>query len=267
MSKPSDDLSALFRSLRPDESAFRENTSSGVRDAEQRWPLFKAVAPQKPQDAPALSEHERQRWTSQEKSPAGTRKPALSLPALSDKMSKGLGKISEQASRNIATVKPATRWESQEQLVEGAARHPLLQQPERPRTMLAEPAPVPVPLANEFAKNEPLKNGSAIRTPTAVKVLSEVADAGSRNGLDLFNKKPAPTAPALVSVQMPKTSEISETSKISETPERDLPATRRNDESLKSIFSRLEARPEAKPEVEVKPIIKRSSFLDRLGKR
>ena len=259
MSKPSDDLSALFRSLRPDESAFRENTSSGVRDAEQRWPLFKAVAPQKPQDVPALSEHERQRWTSQEKSSAGTRKPALSLPALSDKMSKGLGKISEQAFRNIATVKPATRWESQEQLVEGTVRHPSLQQSERPRIMLAEPAPVP--LASGFAKNEPLKNGSVTRVPVTTKALFEVADAGSRNGLGLLDKKPALTTPALVPMQMPKIS------KISGMPEHDLPVTRRNDESLKSIFSRLEAKPEAKPEIEVKPIIKRSSFLDRLGKR
>ena len=243
MSKPSDDLSALFRSLRPDESAFRENTSSGVRDAEQRWPLFKAVAPQKPQDAPALSEHERQRWTSQEKSPAGTRKPALSLPALSDKMSKGLGKISEQAFRNIATVKPATRWESQEQLVEGTARHPLLQQPERPRTMLAEP----VLLANK----------SVNRVPTAVKALPDVPAAASRTGLDIFNRKPAPAAAALVSVQLPKMSEMPKMS------EHDAPVAGRSDELLKSIFNRLQA----KPEVEVKPIIKRSSFLDRLGKR
>lgn len=250
MSKPSDDLSALFRSLRPDESVSRENTSSGVRDAEQRWPLFKAVAPQKPQDTPALSEQERQRWISQEKSAASARKPALSLPALSDKMSKSLGKISEQAVRNIATVKPATRWESQEQLVEGATEQPLLQPSERPRTVLAEPVPVP-------QASGPVKNGSATRTPTAAKALSEVPDAGSRTGLGLFDKKPAPTAPALVSVQMPKMSEMPEM------PEHDLPVTRRSDESLKSIFSRLEA----KPEVEVKPTIKRSSFLDRLGKR
>ena len=190
MPKPSDDLSALFRSLRPDESVFRENTSSGVRDAEQRWPLFKAVAPQKPQDVPALSEQERQRWTSQEKSAASARKPALSLPALSDKMSKGLGKISEQAARNIATVKPATRWESQEHIVEGAAGHPLLQASERPKTVLAEP----VPLANGPV-------GPVNRVPTAVKALSEVPAAGSRTGLRLFDKKPAPTVAALVSVQ------------------------------------------------------------------
>ena len=243
MSKPSDDLSALFRSLRPDESVFRENTSSSVRDAEQRWPLFKAVAPQKPQDAPALSEQERQRWVSQEKSAASARKPALSLPALSDKMSKGLGKISRQAVRNIATVKPATRWESQEHIVEGATEQPLLQPSERPRAVLAETVP--------------LTNMHVNRVPMAVKALSEVPDAGSRTGLDLFDKKPAPTAPALVSVQMSEMSEMPEMS------EHDLPVTGRSDESLKSIFSRLKA----KPEVEVKPIIKRSSFLDRLGKR
>ena len=247
MSKPSDDLSALFRSLRPDESVFREDTSSGVRDAEQRWPLFRAVAPEKPQDTPALSEQERQRWTSQEKPVAGARKPALSLPGLSDKMSKGLGEISGQAVRNTATVKPAKRWEPEEHVVEGAMEEPWLQPSERTGTVLAEPVP--------------LANAPANRVPTATKALSEVPAAGSRTGLGLFDKKPAPTVPALVSAQIPEIPEMSEM------PEHDAPVAGRSDESLKSIFSRLQAKPEVKPEVEVKPTIKRSSFLDRLGKR
>lgn len=238
MSKPSDDLSALFRSLRPDESVFKENTSSGVRDAEQRWPLFKTVAPQKPQDTPALSEQERQRWRSQEKSASSTRKPALSLPALSDKMSKGLGKISEQAVRNIAAVRPATRWESQEHVVESVAGQPLLQASERPRPALTE--------------SLPLVSQPANRTPIGVKALPAAPAAGSRTGLGSpDNRKPAPTASALVSVQPPKI------------PEYEASGASRSDESLKSIFSRLEA----KPEVETKLAMKRSSFLDRLGKR
>jgi hypothetical protein len=243
MSKPSDDLSALFRSLRPDESAFKENISSGVRDAEQRWPLFKTVAPQKPQDPPALSEQERQHWKSQEKSAASARKPALSLPALSDKMSKGLGKISEQAVRNIAAVRPAVRWESPEHIAEGAAGHSALQTSEQPRTASAEPAPL---------TSKPVN-----RAPMAVKALPEVLATGGRTGVDLFDKKPAPTAPALMSVQS------AQMLKIPEMSAHDAPAAGRSDESLKSIFSRLEA----KPEVEVKPAVKRSSFLDRLGKR
>ena len=237
MSKSSDDLSALFRSLRPDESVFTEDTSSGMRDAEQRWPLFRAVAPQKPQDAPALSDQERQRWASQEKPVAGARKPALSLPGLSDKMSKGLGKISGQAVRNTATVKPAKRWEPEEHVVEGAMEQPWLQPSERTETVLAEPVP--------------LANAPANRVPTATNALSEVPAAASRAGLGVFDKKPVPMVQAPVPVQMPEVSQ------------HDLPVTGVGDKSLKSIFSRLEA----KPEVEVKSVIKRSSFLDRLGKR
>lgn len=235
MSKPSDDLSALFRSLRPDESVFQENTSSGVRDAEQRWPLFKAVAPQKPQDAPALSEQERQRWASQEKPAAGTRKPALSLPGLSDKMSKNLDKMSGQAAKNTAAVKPATRWESEKHIVEGAMEQPLAQPSEPIRTVLADPVPQ--------------TNAPANRVPTVTKILSAVPAAGSRSGQGVFDEKPARTVPAPMSVPAALG--------------RDLPVDGRGDKSLKSIFSRLEA----KPEVEAKPAVKRSSFLDRLGKR
>lgn len=239
MPKPNDDLSALFRSLRPDESVFQENTTSSVRDAEQRWPLFKAVAPQKPQDTPALSAQERQNWVSQEKPVVGVRKPALSLPGLSDKMSSGLGKMSGQAVRNTAAVKPATRWESEEHVSDGATAQSLSQSPVRTKTVLAEPVPLTTTPVN--------------RAPTVTKVLSEVpvADSHSRTGLDVFNVKHSSKATSLVSVHIP------------EVPERALPVIDRGSDSLKSVFGRLQG----KPEVEVKLPVKRSSFLDRLGKR
>ncbi len=242
MSKPSDDLSALFRSLRPDESVFQENASSGAREAQQRWPLFKAVVPQKPQETPALTEQERQRWVSQEKSAVGTRKPALSLPGLSDKMSMSLGKMSVQAVKNTAAVKPATRWESERYVAEGAVEQPLAEPSERARTASVEPL---------RQTNTPIN-----RVPAVTKASSAapvVSVAGSQTGQGVFDKKPALSVPAQVPVPA--------------VPQRDLPAAGHGDESLKSIFSRLEAKPEAKPEVEVKSAVKRSSFMDRLGKR
>ena len=231
MSKPSDDLSALFRSLRPDESVFQENATSSVRDAQQRWPLFKAVAPQKPQDAPALTEEERQRWVSQEKPAVGARKPALSLPGLSDKMSESLGKMSVQAVKNTALVKPAMRWELEKHAAEGVVEQPS----ERAKSISVEPV---------TQANSPINHVAAVK-----KDFSAVPVAGSQTGRGVFDKKPALSGAAQVPVPT--------------VPERDLPVARHGDESLKSIFGRLQA----KPEIKVKPVVKRSSFLDRLGKR
>lgn len=228
MSKPNDDLSALFRSLRPDESAFQENTSTVARDAEQRWPLFKAVAPEKPQDTPALSAQERQRWVNQEKPQVGGRKPALSLPGLSDKMSKGLDKMSVRAVKNTAAVKPAVRREPEMPMVERAVERPV-EQPRSIRAATAQQASSPENRAAAAARALPAEPGGVV----------------GGTGLGALDKKPAVLASAPV------------------VPERDLPVAGRGDDLLKSIFSRLESKAEIAP----KPAGNRSSFLDRLGKR
>ena len=97
MSKPADNLSALFRSLGPDDTEFRANTHALAQEAEQRWPLFKAVPPRKPEITPILSAQERQRWDIPDRIDNGARKPALSLPGFSDKLARSLGRIAEQA--------------------------------------------------------------------------------------------------------------------------------------------------------------------------
>ena len=223
MSKPSDDLSALFRSLRPDETTSQERTSTVTRDAEQRWPLFKAVAPEKPQETPALTAQERQRWVNQERPEVSGRKPALSLPGLSDKMSKGLEKMSAWSIKNTASVKPAVRRESGNPAAERVF--------ERPRS---------APIA-ESPEASPIEN----RIVTAAKTLSGGPAVVSRAGFGPFDKKPAMVAP------------------VPAVEERGLPAVGRGDDSLKSIFGRLES----KTHVAAKPPGGRSSFLDRLGKR
>lgn len=224
MSKPSDDLSALFRSLRPDETTFQESTNTVARDAEQRWPLFKAVAPVKPQETPALSALERQRWANQEQPQVGGRKPALSLPGLSDKMSKGLDKMSVRAVNNTAAVKPAIRREPEKPLVERAA--------ERSRSVRAASSQQTSP-----PENRAFTAGRSISAEPGVVV--------GGTGMGALAKKPAVLASTSV------------------VPERDLSVTGRGDDSLKSIFSRLESKSEIAP----KPAGNRSSFLDRLGKR
>ena len=223
MSKPNDDLSALFRSLRPDETIFQESTSTVARDAEQRWPLFKAVAPEKPQETPALTAQERQRWVNQEKPEVSGRKPALSLPGLSDKMSKGLDKMSAWSVKNTAAVKPAVRREPASPAAERIF--------ERPRSAPIAQAPEAGPIEN--------------RIVTAAKTLSGGPAGVSGAGFGPFDKKPAVVAP------------------VPAVEERGLPAVSRGDDSLKSIFGRLES----KTHVAAKPPGGRSSFLDRLGKR
>lgn len=63
MAKAADHPSNLFRSLRPDDDDFQTSTSTAAREAEQRWPLFQAVAPRKPQATPLLSPQERSLWS------------------------------------------------------------------------------------------------------------------------------------------------------------------------------------------------------------
>lgn len=107
MSESRDNLSALFRSLEPDDTNFQATTNAFAQEAEERWPLFKAVSPKIPEPTPALSAQERQRWSNLEKPEVGVHKPALSLPEFSEKLEMSLSKISEQPTAKAA--QPVTR--------------------------------------------------------------------------------------------------------------------------------------------------------------
>ena len=227
MSKPSDDLSALFRSLRPDDSVAVEGTAAGAHKAEQRWPLLNAVAPEKPQDTPALSALERQHWKSQEKPEGLSRKPALSLPGLSDKMAKGLDNMSMRAVKGKLVPKAVSRREPEEYKAERVVGRA----PERMQSgQLESPKQVEV-----FKNSVPI---SSLTVPV------EAAKSDRSLGRVLDRKNPNVAQGLLAR-------------------ERSQPEPDRADGSLKSIFSRLEA----KPGGVVKPVGARSSFLDRLGKR
>ena len=212
MSKPADDLSALFRSLRPDDTSFQSAETVAVREAAQRWPLFQAVSPRKPATTPMLSAQERQRWSHQDQVAAGERKPALSLPGLSDKISRSLGKMSGRA-------------------VDAPIRSPARR---------AEPDTPPV--ASRSQRSAPQVTTQASRsasfsaTPTAVQNLeSEGSDLG------LFRS----------AVGGPKAAKHAAS------------AVAPADDSLAGVFSRLEGTPQ---ELHT-PTDKKSSFLNRLGKR
>lgn len=97
-----DNLSALFRSLGPDDANFQAATNAFAQEGEQRWPLLKAVSPAKPEPTPELSAQERLRWSSQEKPDVEARKPALSLPPFSERLAISLSKISKQTEMDAA---------------------------------------------------------------------------------------------------------------------------------------------------------------------
>ena len=93
MAKAGANPSTLFRSLKPDEESFQASTSSAAREAEQRWPLFKAVSPRRQEPTPVLSAQERMLWSNQERPSAQARRPALTVPGVSSKLAMNLTKM------------------------------------------------------------------------------------------------------------------------------------------------------------------------------
>jgi hypothetical protein len=88
----------LFGALGPDDSYFDARTKAAAKDAQQRWPLFKAIAPQSSGATPVLSPDEKERWGQVEVVSQETPRLVLSRPGLSAKLAMGLGKIARQTS-------------------------------------------------------------------------------------------------------------------------------------------------------------------------
>lgn len=94
MTKFDSNMSRLFRSVGADESDVRASVSAVAHEAEQRWPLLKAVPPAKPEPTPPLHPRARQHMVGSAGRPAVTgRKPALTLPSLGDKLATSLNKM------------------------------------------------------------------------------------------------------------------------------------------------------------------------------
>ena len=221
MPKSADDLSALFRSLGPDDSSFQATETAAARDAEQRWPLFQAVSPSKSAITPTLSAEERESWAQQEKQVGGERKPALSLPGLSEKLAKSLGRMAGPKSDSDAPVKNLAK---------------------RTQPSPSPPPPPPPVIPRVSEASAPKKKTTSARSKPAPNLLMPALEPdGHASVLDVVNSAASePTAPSPVSLK-PKLS----------------------DDSLASIFSRLEE----KSETISKTSDKKSSFLTRLGKR
>jgi hypothetical protein len=106
MAKVGENPSTLFRSLRPDNENFQANADSAAREAEQRWPLFKAVSPRKQEPTPVLSAQERMLWSKQERPSTQVRRPALSVPGVGNKLAISLTKMGGRKASTGAVPPP-----------------------------------------------------------------------------------------------------------------------------------------------------------------
>ncbi len=187
MSKSADDLSALFRSLGPDDSSFQATETAAAREAAQRWPLFQAVSPRKSETTPTLSAQERQRWSHQEQHEGGERKPALSLPGLSDKMARSLSKMSGRTT-DAPMQNPARRAEPDTPPVAPRSLRSLRSTPQmtpmESRSALFSASPVADPVAavvGDAGLNAAIKGMSgaaAGREVALVKVVTTIGKSG-----------------------------------------------------------------------------------------
>ena len=93
-----DDLPALFRSLRPDQSALLNETAISAKEAEQKWPLLRNISVKNRDLPPALSNEERLNWAvSETTANMSATRPTLSHPGLGEKIASGLGKMTAKA--------------------------------------------------------------------------------------------------------------------------------------------------------------------------
>lgn len=93
MPKPTSEFMSLFRSIKPDDTDFQTIKSATADEAAQRWPLFKALPPEKPEPTPPLSEQDRARWDNQETPGIRVRQSALSVPTTTPDMAASLKRM------------------------------------------------------------------------------------------------------------------------------------------------------------------------------
>lgn len=232
MAKAADHPSSLFRSLRPDDDDFHASTSAAAREAEQRWPLFKAVAPQKQQPTPPLSSQERSLWNTTQKPSNQERRPALSVPATGNKLAQSLNKM---GARPKTPTTPLTRGK-------------LRSEDEAPY----EP---PTPVPQKFSREEPVKSTGLLFSRKTVGAQSDQPVEQPITKPKLFaGEEPAKRRGSLFSKGGSSVS-------IKEQPEVRNPPTA--GDSLSTLFSRLEGQ----EDVIEKPVGKRSSLFGRPGRR
>lgn len=224
MLKTGDDLPKLFRSLGNNDVDLRSVGSMALRDAEQRWPLLKAMPPKEPPQAPLLTAEEKQSWQTQAHEMQARRDPVASPPSLGDKLALSLKKIATQAkteqSPKKSRAKPAVAVADPEQ----------------------NPAPAPEPHKAPVASLAVSQQD--VSQPTRPK----------KKAVETINKPESKSDVPLEAIWGKK--EVTAEMEIAHSPS--------TDDSLKSIFGRLEP---VKKETKSPIAEKRPSYLGRLGRK
>jgi hypothetical protein len=258
MATQGDKLSPLFKSLQPNKSQFEASNIAVVQEAEQRWPLFKAVAPVKPEVPPALNEEDRQHWRNKGGAEKSITKPALSVPGLSDKLAQSLSKMGGEKSSTRRTAK-APKIDKEVKPMDPVYKAPTTQ----PLPVSVQPinkAPVTkASTVSESTHSEPavvspipvVKSEAPLILQNTVVQHDSIVIKDQARAMD--SRKVATSTNEIVS----KPFEFQAAVLTGDTPVR-------ANESLKSLFSRLEKPEPPKVQISIKT---KTSFLGRLGKR
>lgn len=282
MATQADKLSPIFKSLHPDEAPLANVATAVVKEAEQRWPLFRAIAPVRPAAAPVLTEDERVNRAGSKISVGTQRAPALTLPGLNEQLAQGLSKMAGRKSP------PRTGTRTKAKAPARAAATPVESSQfaeEKPVQLTKAVVEVP-PAVKPSPKLEPVP--AEVLPPVRKPVFTESAVRPAASAVPVVRESAAPTPVAapvkLAAAKIPaKLTPLSvptaiatpqqvpaepATAKISIKPQpvkaaAVLPAVASGTESLKSLFSRLQAPPKDATKVTTK----KSSFLGRLARR
>lgn len=241
--------STLLRSLGADESVLEAKLRVSAREAEQRWPLFRALAPAKSEAPPPLSDADKQAWEHTATPAVATRKPLLSRPGLSSKLSSGLEKFAA-APLPARKTKPAKDDAPREQTSSlPNSTRATARSPEFPSTNVEPPRGTGL-----FAAAEPKAARATLFAAAAPAAPLPPAQAKG----SLFGGRTAPLAAQRTGVQLPPDSPVGH-----------VPATTRGtptraDDSLAALFERVEGKSPATTSP-LKGTM--SSVMRRIGKR
>jgi hypothetical protein len=261
MAEHDDDIGGLFTSFGAAEGDFKELTrKSDAREAQERWPLFKAIAIEKRASPPQLSMLQKKQWEQQRDVPVRAAEPPSAVPGLSRQLAKGLSRFSAPSPVRPAVAAP----------VHVAAPAPA-EQPQMP------------PAVKPAVRSKPLLAAAAVDVPAAPAPEENVpAPVAARSGF-LHKAMPPAQAASPIDAALPKKSRslhalfaapaASEPAPAAAPPPRSgglfgraqshaAPAAAKPD-ALSSLFQRLAADPEPEP---VAAPAKRNTLFSRLGK-
>lgn len=227
MKKTNNNLTALFRSLGPDEAGLEAIAKVAAPKVEKEWPLFRAVPPTEQQPTPPLSPQERKIWSKQAKAKVEVPRPTLSMSGLSSKLAKSLSQISEQMTAEEGDMDADV--------------------PEK-RSRVKSPVQAKQDVVTERASS---LGGTLFAKSSVPMDPVEPEEEKDSQKAALFEKAAAPQPPA-PALEKAKSKTLVKTQEVGKSNDR-----------LANIFSRLEE----EDKVAVKPVDKRSSLSKRMGKR